>query len=34
MTSRGKVVIPEYIRKRLNLKVGYQFVVVGEKDIG
>jgi len=33
MTSRGQVVIPEDIRKRLNLKVGTQFVVVGEKDV-
>ena len=33
MSSRGQVVIPEDIRKRLNLKVGSQFVVVGEKDV-
>jgi AbrB family looped-hinge helix DNA binding protein len=33
MTSRGQVVIPEDIRKRLNLKVGARFVVVGEKDV-
>ena len=33
MTSRGQVVIPEDIRKRLNLKVGAQFVVVSEKDV-
>ena len=33
MTSRGQVVIPEDIRKRLNLQVGAQFVVVGEKDV-
>lgn len=33
MTSRGQVVIPEDILKRLNLKVGAQFVVVGEKDV-
>ena len=33
MTSRGQVVIPEDIRKQLNLKVGAQFVVVGEKDV-
>lgn len=32
MSSRGQVVIPEEIRKRLRLKVGSQFVVVGEKD--
>jgi len=33
MSSKGQVVIPENIRKRLNLKVGSQFVVVGEKDV-
>ena len=33
MSSKGQVVIPEDIRKRLNLKVGAQFVVVGEKDM-
>ena len=33
MSSRGQVVIPEDIRKRLNIKVGAQFVVVGEKDV-
>ena len=33
MSSKGQVVIPEDIRKRLNLKVGAQFVVVGEKDV-
>ena len=33
MSSKGQVVIPEDIRKRLNLKVGSQFVVVGEKDV-
>lgn len=32
MSSRGQVVIPEYIRKRLGLGSGSQFVVVGEKD--
>ena len=32
MSSRGQVVIPEEIRKRLKLKAGSQFVVVGEKD--
>jgi AbrB family looped-hinge helix DNA binding protein len=30
MSSKGQVVIPEPIRKRLNLKEGTQFVVVGE----
>jgi len=33
MSSKGQVVIPENIRKQLNLKVGSQFVVVGEKDV-
>lgn len=32
MTSKGQVVIPEEIWKRLGLKTGSQFVVVGEKD--
>ena len=33
MSSKGQVVIPENIRKQLNLKAGTQFVVVGEKDV-
>lgn len=33
MSSKGQVVIPENIRKQLNLKSGAQFVVVGEKDV-
>jgi AbrB family looped-hinge helix DNA binding protein len=33
MSSKGQVVIPEEIRKRLNLKSGAQFVVVGENDV-
>ena len=33
MSSKGQVVIPEEIRKRLGLKAGSQFVVVGEKDM-
>lgn len=32
MSSKGQVVIPEAIRKRLKLKAGTQFVVVGEND--
>ncbi len=32
MSSKGQVVIPEEIRKRLGLKVGSQFIVVGDKD--
>ena len=33
MSSKGQVVIPENIRKRLKLKAGDKFVVVGEKDV-
>jgi AbrB family looped-hinge helix DNA binding protein len=33
MSSKGQIVIPEAIRKRLNLKEGAQFVVVGEADV-
>lgn len=33
MSSKGQVVIPENIRKQLNLKEGAQFVVFGENDV-
>ncbi len=33
MSSKGQVVIPEKIRKKLNLKSGSQFVVIGDKDV-
>jgi AbrB family looped-hinge helix DNA binding protein len=33
MSSKGQVVIPEDIRKRLKLKTGSQFVVLAEKDV-
>ena len=33
MSSKGQVVIPEDIRKRLNLQTGAQFIVVGDKDV-
>lgn len=33
MSSKGQIVIPEEIRKRLNLKAGSQFVVIGENDV-
>ena len=33
MSSKGQVVIPEDIRKRLKLTAGSQFVVVGENDV-
>jgi AbrB family looped-hinge helix DNA binding protein len=32
LSSKGQVVIPEEVRKRLGLKPGMQFVVVGEGD--
>ena len=32
MSSKGQVVIPETIRRRLSLKAGSQFVVVAGKD--
>jgi AbrB family looped-hinge helix DNA binding protein len=33
MSSKGQIVIPEAIRKQLNLKEGVQFVVVGDGDV-
>jgi AbrB family looped-hinge helix DNA binding protein len=33
LSSRGQVVIPEEIRKRLGLAAGHQFVVIGEGDV-
>ena len=33
MSSKGQVVIPETIRKRLNLSEGTQFIVIGEGDV-
>ena len=33
MSSKGQVVIPESIRKQLDLKEGAQFLVVGDEDI-
>ena len=33
MSSRGQVVIPEAVRRRLKLKPGSRFVVVGEDDV-
>ena len=33
MSSKGQVVIPDNIRKQLNLRAGAQFVVVGDKDV-
>lgn len=33
MSSKGQIVIPESIRKRLDLKEGVQFLVVGDEDV-
>src|SRR5688572_13121133 len=33
MSSKGQVVIPESIRKQLDLEEGVQFLVVGEEDV-
>jgi AbrB family looped-hinge helix DNA binding protein len=33
MSSKGQVVIPESIRKRLDLREGAQFLVVGDEDV-
>jgi AbrB family looped-hinge helix DNA binding protein len=33
MSSKGQIVIPENIRKRLKLKSGSQFIVLGENDV-
>lgn len=33
MSSKGQVVIPESIRKQLNLEDGAQFLVVGDEDV-
>jgi AbrB family looped-hinge helix DNA binding protein len=33
LSSKGQVVIPENIRKKLRLKAGAQFVVIGDNDV-
>ena len=33
LSSKGQVVIPEAIRKRLGLEPGTEFVVLGSKDV-
>ena len=33
LSSKGQVVIPEEVRRRLGLEAGAQFVVIGEGDV-
>jgi AbrB family looped-hinge helix DNA binding protein len=33
LSSKGQVVIPEEIRKRLGLESGTRFVVIGDRDV-
>jgi len=33
MSSRGQVVIPEKVRKQLNLGAGAEFIVVADEDL-
>ncbi|MBT8370904.1 MAG: AbrB/MazE/SpoVT family DNA-binding domain-containing protein [Deltaproteobacteria bacterium] len=33
MSSKGRVVIPEGIRKNLGLQTGAQFIVISDKDV-
>ena len=33
LSSKGQVVIPEEVRRRLNLKAGDRFLVTGEDDV-
>ena len=33
MSSKGQIVIPEEIRRRLGLKTGARFLVVGDEDV-
>ena len=33
LSKKGQIVIPEEIRRRLGLKAGSKFIVMGEKDV-
>lgn len=33
LSSKGQVVIPEEVRKRLGLKAGDHFIVIGDDDV-
>jgi AbrB family looped-hinge helix DNA binding protein len=33
MSSKGQIVIPDTIRKQMNLKPGVEFIVLGEDDV-
>lgn len=33
LSSKGQVVIPEEVRRRLNLRAGDRFLVTGEEDV-
>ena len=33
MSSKGQIVIPEEVRRRLDLGTGTQFIVLGEDDV-
>jgi AbrB family looped-hinge helix DNA binding protein len=33
MSSKGQIVIPDSIRKQMNLKPGVEFIVLGEDDV-
>jgi AbrB family looped-hinge helix DNA binding protein len=33
LSSKGQIVIPEEIRRRLKLQTGHQFIVIAEKDV-